>query len=161
MRIIGIDPGETTGIVVARPYDGEMVIIETLHLTGEKAPFWLDNALGENGPNVPTEVVVERFTISQRTLQGTRHGPLETLYTIGALRYVCSQHEVMPFFQTPAQVKNAYSDETLKDLDLWKRVSGPHERDALRHALLHARTRGFWSGVAAGEMLPDLFDQIR
>jgi hypothetical protein len=54
----------------------------------------------------------------------------------------------MPFFQTPAQVKNAYTDQTLRDLGLWGRVSGPHERDALRHALLHARTRGFWRGTA-------------
>ena len=156
MRIIGIDPGETTGIVVVRPYEGEIVIIEATHIDGKQAPVWLDNALGENGPNVPTEVVIELFNISQRTLQGTRHGPMETLYTIGALRYVCTQHAVMPFFQTPAQAKNAYSDETLSDLGLYRKVSGPHERDALRHALLHARTRGFWKGT-----VPEpLFDGI-
>jgi hypothetical protein len=151
MRIIGIDPGETTGIVVAQPHEGEIVIADALHVTGKAAPGWLASIL-TNGGDLRTEVVIERFNISQRTLQGTRHGVMETLYAIGALRYVCDLCNVMPFFQTPAQAKNAYSDQTLKDLDMWKRVSGPHERDALRHVLLHARTRGFWKGTVPEPM---------
>lgn len=144
MRIIGIDPGETTGIVVITPYEGEIVVADSLHLTGWAAADWLAETLRLN--RTDTEVVIERFTISQRTLQGTRHGPIETLHMIGALRYVCHRYDVTPFFQTPAQAKSAYSDETLHDLVLWGRVFGPHERDALRHALLHARTRGLWKG---------------
>lgn len=145
LRIIGIDPGETTGIAVLHVYDGEVVVADALHHDSMQAPHWLHRMLGLNFTGT-TEVVIERFTISQRTLQGTRSGPMETLYTIGALRYVCDQYGLAPFFQTPSQAKSAYSDETLRDLDLWPRTSGPHERDALRHALLHARTRGLWNG---------------
>jgi hypothetical protein len=155
MRIIGIDPGETTGIVVVSPYEGEIVITETMHLSGQQAPYWLTDVLAEAKDTI--EIVIERFNISQRTLQGTRHGVMETLYTIGALRHVCDRHGIMPFFQTPAQAKNAYSDETLRDLGMWPKVSGPHERDALRHALLHTRTRGFWNGTPAHGL--DLFTE--
>jgi len=150
MRIIGIDPGETTGIVVVVPHEGEIVITEATHVSSQTAPYWLTDALGEGDSN--PEIVIELFNISQRTLQGTRHGVMETLYTIGVLRYVCDRHGLMPFLQTPAQAKNAYSDEMLRDLGLWKKVSGPHERDALRHALLHARTRGLWRGTVPEPM---------
>jgi hypothetical protein len=145
MRVIGIDPGETTGIVVIEPWEREITVLSALHLKGLSASQWLDEQLTVSA----SDVVIERFNIAQRTLQGTRHGAMEALYTIGAMRHICHRLQMPMEMQDPSSAKNAFSDAVLKTLGLWDFVSGPHERDALRHALLYARTRGYWSGTAA------------
>jgi Holliday junction resolvasome RuvABC endonuclease subunit len=143
MRIIGIDPGQTTGIAIIESMDEVVTVDAALHMDGIGAA----RALGVELTLGPAEVVVERFNIAHRTLLGTRQGTLETLYTIGAVRYVCAEVEIPLTFQEPAAAKRAFNDDVIRGLGLWSKTSGPHERDALRHALLHARTQGFWRGT--------------
>ena len=151
MRIVGIDPGGTIGVAFLATDSMKPLWVHGLHVSGMSGVDAMVSLLKEGGP---TEVVIERFTITPRTLQGSRQGIQDTLDAIGALKYACHQIGLMPFTQTPAQAKSAYSDATLKEFGLYDRVSGPHERDALRHALLHARTRGFWDGrTPAAEVL--------
>jgi hypothetical protein len=148
MLIIGIDPGGTTGVVLIRPATDNIDVLTHMHLDGLRATQWVEAELTSH-PDEDYAVVVEQFTISPRTLTGSRAGSMEALYTIGSVRYVCFRCNKPVILQTPAAAKNALNDEVLKDLDLWKKVSGPHERDALRHALLYARTQRVWAGVAA------------
>jgi hypothetical protein len=51
--------------------------------------------------------------------------------------------------QEVATAKNAVSDRRLRELGLYGQASGPHERDALRHALLLASNQRVWRGLAA------------
>lgn len=146
MLIVGVDPGGTTGLALVRTTDGgdEIDIVETQHIVGMGSIQWIDNLLRDR---VPIQVAAEAFTIAERTLRGTRSGVMEALYTIGAIRYLCYKHGVAFTLQTPAQAKNAYTDSTLRALKIWR--ANPHERDALRHALLYARTHGLWEGRVA------------
>lgn len=140
---MGVDPGGTTGLVMIDAAADAITIEATAHLTSHPAIAWVWGHLTDDRPDA---VVAERFTISVRTLKGTREGPLEALYTLGALRFACQVEKVPLALQTPAAAKNAFTDARLKDLGLYQCVSGPHERDALRHALLFAMTSHGWRG---------------
>jgi hypothetical protein len=148
MLIIGIDPGGTTGVVLIRPATDNIDVFTHMHLDGLHATQWVEAELTSH-PDEDYVVVVEQFTISPRTLTASRAGSMEALYTVGSVRYVCFRHQTPIILQTPSAAKNAINDEVLKDLDLWSKVSGPHERDALRHALLYSRTQRLWQGVLA------------
>jgi hypothetical protein len=148
MLIIGIDPGGTTGAVLIRPATDNIDVLTNMHLSGLHVTQWVEAELASH-PDEDYAVVVEQFTISPRTLTGSRAGSMEALYTVGSVRYVCFRSKTPVVLQTPAAAKNALNDEVLKELGLWHTVSGPHERDALRHALLYARTQKVWAGVAA------------
>jgi hypothetical protein len=145
MHIIGIDPGALTGVVVIET-DLEKrppTICNSMHLTSLDAAHWLDDRryVGDY------DVVMERFNLSPRTLRGTREGSLEALYTIGAIRFLCTKLGLPLYFQEPSAIKRIFGDDALQRLGYWTQIVGPHERDALRHALLHARTKGLWNGV--------------
>lgn len=97
-------------------------------------------------------VAIERFTIAPRTITGSRTGSLDALYTIGAVRYLCDREHIPLHLQTPAAAKNALSDERLCDLGLRGATVGPHERDALRHALLLSMTLRVWHGAIVRDL---------
>lgn len=144
--IIGADPGGTTGIVAIHLDPAPQVVL-TMHDSGPAAVTWLADLLDRITPPGDEHVVaVERFNIAARTLRGTRDGTLEALYTIGAVRYICGVWGVPMRLQEVSTAKHAFNDDVLRRLDLYDRVHGPHERDALRHALLCARARG-WEGT--------------
>jgi hypothetical protein len=148
MLIIGIDPGGTTGVVLIRPAPDSVDVLTHMHLDGLHATQWLEAELTSHD-HENYAVAIEQFLIAPRTLTASRAGSMEAIYTIGSARYVCFKYKTPITLQTPAAAKKAISDEVLKDLDLWKKVSGDHERDALRHALLYSRTQRLWRGVFA------------
>jgi hypothetical protein len=92
-------------------------------------------------------VAIERFTIAGRTIMGTREGALEALYTIGAADHIAASHRVPFTLQQASTAKNAVTDAYLREVGLITSVKAKHERDALRHALLYARTNNLWNGV--------------
>lgn len=145
--IIGIDPGATTGIVVLAVTEDQIKIIDALQPNSHRAGTWLADELREGAVDA---VAIERFTISTRTVRGTRSGALEALYTIGVIRYLCRNVGIPMVMQAPATAKNAFSDDRLRRLGLHRKTHGPHERDALRHALLYATTNGLWNGSING-----------
>jgi len=143
MRIIGIDPGQTTGIVTIDVGDGDITVVGRQHI----GSLQVGNLLWAELTAAPASVAMERFNISQRTLRDTRGGSLEALYTIGVVRYVCANAKAPCVLQEPATAKHALNDDVLRSLGFWDAVAGPHERDALRHALLYARTQKLWKGT--------------
>lgn len=135
MIILGVDPGGTTGVVLLDPQQllvtGHMQLTVKDDLAGEWAG-WLRHIV----PTVDI-IVAERFTISQRTIQHSRqHDALDVL---GALRYLSIIERKPLDLQMASDAKAAFSDDTLKNLDLFNSVTGEHARDALRHALLATR----------------------
>jgi len=146
-RIIGIDPGTTTGIVLLDVTQQQIKIIDALQPSSGRACRWLAEEFRDSRVAIDA-VAIERFTISARTIRGTRSGALEALYTIGAIRYLCDQAAVPLAMQAVSTAKNAFNDDRLRRLGLARKTHGPHERDALRHALLYASTQGLWSGTS-------------
>jgi hypothetical protein len=156
MIVIGIDPGKACGVVSIRPEPHAVEVLFHAAMDRPATLRWLDAALRELAdedsiltvePKVA--VVLERFTIAGRTVMGTREGALEALYTIGAADHIAATHRVPFLLQMASTAKNAVTDAYLREVGLIGSVKAKHERDALRHALLYARTHNLWSGVAS------------
>jgi hypothetical protein len=156
MIVIGIDPGKACGVVSIRPEPEVIAVL--FHATMDRPATlrWLDTTLwGITGPDSiltvepKAAVAIERFQIAGRTIMGTREGALEALYTIGAVDHIAATHRVPFTLQQASTAKNAVTDAYLREVGLIASVKAKHERDALRHALLYARTQGLWDGVTA------------
>ncbi len=138
--ILALDPGGTTGIVVLRTpstliYSAQLEFVDAVHA--------LDSILETDRLRCETPidyVAIERFTITGRTLTGTRAGTHDALNIIGFVRARCllKNIKLLPL-QAPADAKAAFNDAVLRSTNMYNEVSGPHARDALRHALLAAR----------------------
>ena len=102
-------------------------------------PFLLQAAITLD--NAPVEAVVcESFIITNATLTKSR-GENWSLESIGALRFLCTQHEVPFVLQTPARAKSFSTDEKLKRIG-WHTAGKGHATDASRHLLLYAVSNG-------------------
>ena len=128
MKVLGIDPGKTTGWVVV---DTDNVILHG-QVAFDDAPKLLDSLIV-----TVNFVAIERFTIGPRTLQLSRQ--MEAVYVIGGTIFLCELSEVPWGLQTPADAKAAFTDDYLKTIEMFDKVAGRHARDALRHALLAIR----------------------
>jgi hypothetical protein len=126
--IVAIDPGGTTGFSGATD-DGLLVFADQL------PPFefqeWLYAYATALGPLL--HLVVERFTITQRTIKLSRAGSYDAIEVIGHARWVshhfCDRDITM---QQPADVMNLFPDARLKALG-WHQKGRPHANDSLRH----------------------------
>lgn len=134
--ILAVDPGGTTGWATYRhelENAGQLAPQEFCVMAHVLASEW-----GEE-----LTIVVERFTISQRTLRATKAGSYDAIEQIGVCRYVskayCGRDIVM---QQPADVMSLVTDDRLRALD-WYHPGMPHANDALRHLTYFlARNRG-------------------
>lgn len=135
MRIIAIDPGKTTGLVVidaSRAAKLDALLLAE-HIPYDVAPNALRDILGLWEPDV---VVMERYVISLRTIKANRYS--EPLDVIGGVKFLMqlNKPKVPLILQSGSDAKTAYNDDTLKRLKLFKVTPAPHARDALRHAML-------------------------
>ena len=158
MIVIGIDPGKACGVVSIRPEANSVEVLSSATMDRPATLRWMYAALRDHAgddsiltvePKVA--IAIERFTIAGRTIMGTREGALEALYTIGAVDHIAAMHRVPVTLQMASTAKNAVTDAYIREVsnETFKGVKAKHERDALRHALLYARTKGLWSGVPA------------
>ena len=136
MRVLGIDPGGTTGAavvvapgIVARPAD----LVYAQEFEFEAFLDALHEIIG-----LAELVAVERYTIGPRTIKFSRQP--QALYAIGAIMAECRKSRVEMVLQNPADAKSAFSDGTLKLFGMHS--PSPHVRDATRHALLACRRGG-------------------
>jgi hypothetical protein len=141
--IVGVDPGATTGLVKIHtteiPLDRKKRrfsarVIEHAQLPFDEAVYWIDSQLP-----ICDVLAVERFTISTRTITGSRGGANDAMHVIGACRALALFNDTRMVLQTPADAKSAFSDVVLRSINVYNQVSGGHARDALRHALLAHR----------------------
>lgn len=117
--------------------DGTVRIIRHGHGAGLEMADWLQKRLSTDPAieALPDVVMVERFIISPRTLQYTRAGAMEAIYTIGMVQYICHRADIALRMSTAAVAKHGYPDARIRALGIGL-PRNDHERDALRHALL-------------------------
>lgn len=136
MKILGVDPGGTTGLVVL---DLDIpAVIDYHQFNQEETVVYLYMLLTNELEYTVDAVAIERFTIAGRTL--TRSRQTTALEIIGVTKALCQLSETPLHLQTPADAKNVWSDERLKTAGI--SITGKHCRDALRHALLLAQRHG-------------------
>lgn len=126
--VLGVDPGGTTGLCLLRVDPPEVMDFAQVKWSEllDVAHGWVLRSRA---------IVCERYTITQRTARYSQQP--EALMAIGIFYYLAHQAEVPMILQTPADAKTAFPNPYLNELGL--RVTGPHARDALRHACLLVR----------------------
>ena len=136
MRIVAIDPGETTGIAVyddeygpnLAGYDavpGQMIAVSCI-----KRELTLDVDL----------LVIEEFRISAGTARKTRSSSNTTIEIIGAAKWLAHCANVPVVMQSPADVMGFMTNDKLRRLGWY--VPNEHARDAVRHLAFYLVEEG-------------------
>lgn len=140
-NIIAIDPGLANGCahVAVRP-EG-FSIVSTDELAPIETGEWLIEQLASlSMPTLleSTAVIIERFTITQKTAQNSQ-APW-SLEVIGQTRWILSRW--MPddelIVQNVADSKAAFTNDRLRAYGLWHKGGAGHAVEALRHVALFA-----------------------
>lgn len=135
--IHAFDPGQTTGYALLAYNDPKEPpkLIDLRETFGNKFIHeWAKDF--ETRPGV---VVIEDFRLYAGAAEHLIHNKFPAVITIGALQYVCWEHNVEPHYQM-ASMKGAFQD-LVKHWDAG-RFAGPiptsrHVCDALRHGLAY------------------------
>lgn len=143
MRIMGVDPGGTTGVVVIEVSNDES------RYTPDPSTHIMDDQIEARwGPNdnsvarrlseiiigyEPDLIVIEQFTITQRTVRHTRQP--DALWIIGGVRFLADIAGIPVHLQPSSLAKTTWDADRLKDSGWAAVVKRKHARDALRHAL--------------------------
>ena len=145
VRVIGVDPGPTPGIVLVRFNDGPFGVAHVVQCTHLIAPEIFRMLLGIDS-RTPTIVGIERFVIGRKSMRSGQVGEV-TRDLIGSLQEAFEDHDSTEagrlggrFFQRNAsQVKAWATDERLDAAGLLTATKGmTHARDGARHALFAA-----------------------
>lgn len=164
-HVVGIDPGETTGLAAVRLSDGRT--LDTRVSLGERYLGQLkvgeNRAGGRGGPwylqearlvrNLAGRLVslahrwqvadclhlaIEDFTLRERTMDRSLLSPVRLTSGLLALLEDCDDVNVVVHLNSAADAKSIVTDRVLKKLGLY--VPGQqHARDAARHAVLALR----------------------
>jgi hypothetical protein len=142
MNIIGIDPGETTGVCIWDEDTDKYYMNQVVTDDGRNYYWfltWLDREIERRYG--PKWLVVEKFEFRQsdRHRDKISYVPAEV---IGALKYTHARQwtnlNVILVMQGASQGKGFWDDDKIRKLGLWK-PGERHAMDALRH-VLHYRT---------------------
>lgn len=130
--VVGIDPGETTGIAIF--LDGEL---EGTHQVDHRGHKNVGRALEEiieaiNCENITT-VVVEDYRVYKNKAQSHTHSDLFTSRLIGAIETWTHINKIPLVKQMASQAKKFMTDSKLKAWGFWI-IGKRHSRDAIRHA---------------------------
>jgi len=130
VRTLGIDPGGTTGLCLVE----HSRVLDYTELTFDEL---LGDGILEGFMPRADAVAIERYFITARSVKLSRQP--EALYVTGIAMYLSHRWRIPFTLQPAADAKNAFTNEHLRELGLFRSVTGPHARDALRHALLAER----------------------
>lgn len=132
MIVIGVDPGETTGLFV---YDSDSGSHDHEQLRGtEYVLQWVNDRVDI----ADTEIAMERFVLGTNTARYTRHP--QTMHVIHAIDSLFSTSHVTVTLQTASEAKSFAPNALLRRIG-WYARSMPHANDAARHALLRLARR--------------------
>jgi len=130
MLVLALDPGETTGYVIAE-VDG---INYDIKLSGQFPNWQLLETLIVNW--ITDVIVYEAFHLSPQIAKFKAWSTLPTVETIGVLKYLAQKYAVRQLVAQPASAKEVVSLPRYI-----AGVSGPHARDALKHLIAYLRRR--------------------
>ena len=149
--VAAVDPGLLTGVCMVEfdPDEG-CTLLQSAELKYEDLLPWALINLG-----MADTVVVERFTINQRTIKNTQ-APW-SLMGIGVITSVMMLSDRDVVLQNPSDAMNLVSNDMLRRLELWHRGGEGHANDSLRHAVLYAVKRLHWRDP---RMLPPDADKV-
>ena len=143
MRIMGVDPGGTTGVVIIDVPDDESRYVPdpSTHVMNDQIEaVWgsefdsVSNRLDRLiRIEVPDLIAIEQFTITQRTVRHTRQP--DALWIIGGVRFLADIAGIPVHLQPSSLAKTTWDATRLKDSGWAAVVKRKHARDALRHAL--------------------------
>lgn len=132
MRVVGIDPGETTGICCLQ--GGKFIAAEQLP-TKELLPG-IDEVAGWLKEYDPDVVVMEDYRVYSWESDKHKWAALHTPKLIGAVHTIC-YYQRRPLTLRMAQAAKGFvTDKKLEEWGLYKKAKR-HSRDALRHAIYH------------------------
>ena len=130
MLILAIDPGETTGYVIAE-VDG---LDYDIKISGQFPNWQQIEALITYW--LPDAIVYEAFYLSPQIAKFMTRSTMPTVEVIGVLKYLTWKHNVYQLVGQPPSTKE------LVTLPRYiAGVSGPHARDALKHLIVYLRRR--------------------
>jgi hypothetical protein len=143
MKIMGIDPGGTTGVVVIDigPEDHQYAPGPETHVLNDQiegvwghgedsVAYRLWQIIEEHKPDL---IAIEQFTINQRTVRHTRQP--DALWIIGGVRFLADLRGIPVHLQPSSLAKTTWDADRLNRTGWAKVVKRKHARDALRHAL--------------------------
>lgn len=142
MIVMAVDPGKSTGIVVAeqtKEYEYNILhYAQQSHDTFIETVAWLNRELDNWNVHM---VITEQFDLRPHNKFLADITPIKVN---SVLEYICITEGIMLKTQTPAQVKHLVKDQVLKNLGWWltgKQVGCPDAddvRDAFRHLVHYA-----------------------
>lgn len=144
--VLAVDPGKATGMALFSLETGqEPAMIWSGEFQQHEYASPIRDALRAFRGDL--EVVCERFTINAQTVKNSQ-APF-SLEQIGILKQ-CLMDEGRPaddiYFQSPADAKAMFPNESLKKLGYWHKGGEGHALDAIRHGLLRCVKSG-WKPV--------------
>lgn len=148
MRIMGVDPGGTTGIaVIDVPWDeNRYAPTPDTHVYNDQLEAVWGEGSDSIGPRLEALIksldigllVVEKFIITAKTVQYTRQP--DAMWIIGGVRFVADGLGIPVHMQASSLAKPAWDAKRLQSTGWAKVVKRKHARDALRHALTACAT---------------------
>lgn len=148
VKIIGVDPGGTTGIaVIDVPWDENRFTpgVESHVHDDQLDATWgpVDGSVGRKISKLileeqPDLIAIEKFIITQNTVRHSRQP--DALWVIGGVRFLADIYGVPTHLQPPSLAKNTWDNGRLKETGWYDVVKRKHARDALRHALTACTT---------------------
>lgn len=135
-RLIGIDPGRTTGFVEARLHDnGDFEVVRAIEIVWDRRFDLWPLIVHPETDHLPTTAVMESFFLYPHEFHHQVGKDFPSVRVIGIVDLCChlASPQIPIVFQTAAQVKNV---KLLHDLP-----ASEHIRDAYRHIRYYVVTR--------------------
>jgi len=139
--VLALDPGKFTGLALIQPHVSTHVLSSELDVDAVVSAF---QKIRDHVGHQHLEVVMEAFTISERTIKTALS--LDALDLIGYVKLSCTTAGIPFKLQLPAQAKSFATDSKLKAIGWYDRTPDGHKNDALRHLLVYMiNTYSDWS----------------
>lgn len=134
-RVVGVDPGGTTGLAVVTFGEDSIEVTVAAELDRRSTYQYLYRMLNETDHDPIVAIAVEKFVITARTAKLTNQP--DALKVIGAVEALAlvTGGTVRVEEQLPVDAKTAWSNSRLAEYGL--SVKGGHAKDALRHAMFY------------------------
>lgn len=138
--VLGIDPGVSTGVAIAR-YEGDSYVYTTATCTTP------EQVLDFISPALDT-LIIERFSAQLISKYG-----LATVLTIGGVMALCRRDGVTVIQDTPTQRRPylEYAKAQVPTRNLQGHHELRHEIDALAHVIRHLYQLGYITTLQVGE----------
>lgn len=125
--VVGVDPGPTPGVVTLLCQAGRVVQVTTY-----TTPY---DALREAASYPDPWVAVERFIVGRGTARKTRGASMDTIAQAQDVAAAVRAAGYPLQFLPAGAVKPIIPDARLRAYGVWQYLTGPHQRDAARHAV--------------------------